>query len=143
MNAKKVLLILFFMASSSQVFALFGQGEDVGGVGNSACKPPKFTKFTPAHLAVVAPQSEISFLASESTNPKTIAVTAKKKPVEVVSKEVLGGFLISGKLPSSLSDMYARIEIRGATTSGCAGNGGWLLKIDKPVSEEGASADTE
>ena len=130
MNANKILLILVFFTSSSHVLAFFGQGADVGGVGQGGCKPPVFTKFSPKNLAVVAPEAEISFMASNSTNLKTLTVTAKKKPVELVSKEVLGGFLVSGKLPSSLSGMYARIQVDGATIDGCPGSGGWLLKIE-------------
>ena len=95
-----------------------------------ACKKPEMSQFTPAHLAVVAPQSEFSFKASALTNPESIQVDVKKQAVEVIIKQQGNAYLITGTLPAELQDTYARVNINATGTNGCKGSDGWLLKIE-------------
>ncbi|MBL4608630.1 MAG: hypothetical protein JKY01_12490 [Pseudomonadales bacterium] len=143
MKIRKFILFVVFIILGSQVFAFFSQGSDVGGVGGASCVQPKFKKMYPENLSVVTPQSEISFVVSKSANPKTIVVTAKKKPIELVVKESSDGYIVSGKLPDSLSGTYARVEVKGSTVAGCPGNVGWMLKIDSIAATGGSSEATE
>ena len=126
MKTYKFLATFIFTVSSSSVFAFYG-GSTVGGM--KSCEPPELDKFTPAHLSVVIPQSEFSFTASKKISPQSIAVTAKKQAVEITVDESDEGYVVSGKLPVSLNNTYARIEIKAVTAAGCKGGSGWLLNI--------------
>lgn len=95
-----------------------------------ACKKPDLSQFTPAHLAIVAPQSEFSFKASVLTNPDSIQVNVKKQAVQVTVKQEGNAYLITGTLPAELQDTYARVNISATGTNGCKGSDGWLLKIE-------------
>ena len=88
------------------------------------------SQFTPAHLAVVAPQSEFSFKVSALTNPDSIQVNVKKLPVSVTIKQEGNAYLITGTLPATLQDTYARVNINATGTNGCEVKDGWLLKIE-------------
>lgn len=123
MELTKSIVVLILTVSSSNVFA-YGSSSS-----KKACKKPKLTQFSPAHLSAVAPQSEFSFWASGSTNPDTIVVSVKKHAVDVVIKKANGGYSVAGKLPSSLNDTHARININVTGTNNCKTNNGWLLKI--------------
>ena len=122
----KFLAAFIFVASSSNVLAFYGGGQ-AGAM--KSCEPPQLDKFTPAHLSVVIPQSEFSFVASKKISPESIVVSAKKQAVEVTIDQTEDGYIVSGKLPSSLNNTYARIEIKATTAAGCKGNKGWLLNI--------------
>lgn len=126
MNARKISTIFLFIIFSSNVFAFYGGGT-VGGM--SSCESPELTEFKPPHLSVVTPQSEFSFRASKTVSPRSIVVSAKKKAVEMTVDKTDDGYIVSGKLPQSLNNTYARIEIGAATVAGCKGNNGWLLNI--------------
>ena len=77
MNITKLMIVFIFAIFSTNALA-YGSSSS-----KKACKKPKFTQFTPEHLAVVAPQSEFSFLASALTNPETIVVSVKKQAVKI------------------------------------------------------------
>lgn len=104
-----------------------------GGGGSSstkACAKPKFSEFTPAEKAEAKAGSEFSFIASANTYPDSISVTVKDIPVTLNVNDKNGtAFKVSGKLPDSLKDNYARISINAEGANKCKGTGGWLLKI--------------
>ena len=101
-----------------------------GGSGTtSACKKPKFSDFNPVHLAEVAPESGFSFVANKYTQESELTVTVKKKPVVVQVTPQSGGLLVTGQLPMGLAGNYARIVITAKSSSGCKGQGGWLIKV--------------
>lgn len=126
MNKNKLLAVLVFAALSSNASAFYGGGQ---AGATKSCELPKLSTFTPAHLAVVKPKTSFSFTASKKIDPRSIKVSAKRLPVDVTVTETEKGYMISGKLPDSLSNTYARIDIKATTTSGCMGNEGWLLNI--------------
>jgi hypothetical protein len=51
--------------------------------------------------------------------PATLKVTPKNE----------GGFQVSGTIPASLINVYARIAITADGQNNCKGEGGWLVKI--------------
>lgn len=118
-------MVFVFTLLSTSVLAYGG-----GSSEEKACDKPSFTEFTPAHLAVVSAQSEFSFLASALTNPKTIDVSVKKITVEVEIEETNMGYLVTGTLPESLQNTYARVSITATGTNNCMVSDGWLLKIE-------------
>ena len=94
-----------------------------------SCTKPKFSEFVPADKSEVAAQSDFSFTASAATYPESIQVTVKKQPVAIRVTEKNGAYRITGKLPDSLRNTYARIDIGAEGPNQCKGSGGWLVKI--------------
>ncbi|MDD2722725.1 MAG: hypothetical protein PHH59_01710 [Methylovulum sp.] len=116
---------LIFMLLSSTCWAYGG-----GGGGGKACAKPKFTDFIPAEHTEIAANAGFSFTASPNTYPTTIKVTIKDLPVTIqVNAENEGSFKVTGTLPPSLKNTYARIAISADGQSNCTGTGGWLVKI--------------
>ena len=125
MNINKLIMVFVLTVFSSNLLA-YGSSSS----SKKACTKPKFTQFTPPHLAVVAAQSEFSFQASMLTNPDTIKVSVKKIPVEITINKANNAYSVSGKLPESLTGTYARIKIDANGTNNCKGSDGWLLNIE-------------
>jgi hypothetical protein len=125
MNITKLMIVFIFAIFSTHALA-YGSSSS----SKKACNKPKFTQFTPPHLAVVEPQSEFSFLTSALANPETIAVSVKKQAVEIVINKTNTGYLVTGTLPASLQGTHARVDIKATGTNNCKGNDGWLLKIE-------------
>lgn len=98
--------------------------------GTKACTKPKFSDFIPAENAEIAADSPFSFTASKNTYPSTIKVTVKDMPAMInVTPDNDGSFRISGTLPGTLADTYARIAITADGQGNCKGSGGWLVKV--------------
>jgi hypothetical protein len=101
-----------------------------GGDSMSTCLKPHLSKFLPAHLATVSPGSEFSFVAFNINKPENISVTVKKIPVETTSEFKDPFYVVKGKLPESLKNTAARINIKvSGKTSHCEAENGWLVKI--------------
>ncbi len=97
--------------------------------GTGVCKP-QLSKFIPAHLTTVIPGAEFSFIAHNVPNADQISITVKNIPVEFESEFKDPYFIIKSKLPASLHDTYARINIKvKAKYSECEAESGWLLNI--------------
>ena len=126
MKTLKFLMVFIFIALSANVFAGYGSSSSSS---KKSCKPPTIIQYTPAHLSVVSSNSDFSIEVSSLTVPKSIEVTIKDLPIEVVITESKKGYLISGKLPESLKDTFARVEIRAKGTNRCKLSEGWLLNI--------------
>lgn len=101
------------------------------GSGSGVCKKVNFSEFSPVNNSVVAPQSEFSFYASESTFPNSIKVTIKGQSVPVTVVQKQSGYKVSGKLPNSLKGVYAKINIDAKGAAQCEVSDGWLVKVTK------------
>jgi len=136
---KPRLLVIFFIISFFTIGAVNASehhsghgGGSKGGGGSSAgaCGKPHLGKFLPPHLATVTPEAEFSFLVFNIDKPEQIAVTVKNIPVDVTAEFKDPYYLIKGKLPASLVNTAARINIRvRAKSPHCEAEDGWLLKI--------------
>lgn len=124
------------------VFA--GNALAYGDDSDKKCKKPKFRTFEPVRLSEVDPESEISFHVSNWADPESITAEAKKTPMEVSVVDKMNFFVVTAKLPASLSDTYARIHITAkALDGGCFGQDGWLLKIKPAAAVADAEASAE
>ncbi|MGR8997869.1 MAG: hypothetical protein ACU88J_02320 [Gammaproteobacteria bacterium] len=108
-----------------------GHGGGSGGGGSAGtCGKPHLGKFMPPHLATIAPEGEFSFIVSNIDKPEQIAVTIKNIPVEVAAEYKDPFYLIKGKIPASLVNTAARINIKvSAKSPHCEAENGWLLKV--------------
>jgi hypothetical protein len=125
MNISKVIIIFILTAFSANTWA-YGSSSS----SKKACNKPNFTQFTPAHLEVVQPQSKFSLLISASVDPETIKVSVKKIAVDVAINKINNSYQVSGVLPESLTNTYARVVIKATGINSCKGDAGWLLKIE-------------
>jgi hypothetical protein len=98
---------------------------------SKSCTKPSFSEFSPVDKAEVAPQSAFSFIASSTTNPKTIAVDIKKQGVTITVTPKGQSYQVSGKLPVGLKATIARINITAESPSNCKASDGWLIKISE------------
>jgi hypothetical protein len=96
----------------------------------SDCIRPHFDKVDPPHLSTVAPGSEFSFIVFNIDKPEQVSVTVKKQPVEVSTEFKDPFYVVKGKLPDSLKDTAARIDVKVTSKyTACKAEDGWLLKI--------------
>lgn len=136
---KPKLPVIFFIISFLTIGAASasehhsGHGGGSGGGGGStagSCMKPHLGKFMPPHLATIAPEAEFSFLAFNIDKPEQISVTVKNIPVEITAEYKDPYYLIKGKIPASLNNTAARINIKvSAKSPHCETENGWLLKI--------------
>jgi len=127
MKLKNMLWLAAILVIPANVWAY---GEGVGsGSGSGACKKVNFSEFSPINNAEVAPQSEFSFYASESTFPKSIKVTIKGQSVPITVVEKQNGYKVSGKLPDTLRGAFAKINIDARGINQCEVTDGWLIKV--------------
>ena len=124
MKSYNPLWILMLMVATSNVWA-YGSSSS----SKKACNKPKFSEFVPANNAEVSAKSAFSFVASANTNPESIIVMIKDRPVAVTVKPINQGFQVTGTLPETLKGNFARISISADGPSQCKGSDGWLVKI--------------
>lgn len=106
-----------------------GHGGGNGG-GGADCIKAKISRYTPEHLATVAPGSEFSFAASGSNGPGHIHVSIKQQPIVVTVEDKDTFYLVKGKLPEEIKNSVVRISVSlKAKVSRCDAEGGWLLKV--------------
>lgn len=121
----RLCLPLLFLSITTNAWA-YGSSSS-----SKSCAKPKFSEFVPADKAEVAAASDFSFTASANAYPESIKVTVKKQPVAINVTEINGVYRVTGKLPDSLRNTYARININAEGPSRCQGSGGWLIKISQ------------
>jgi hypothetical protein len=134
MNKSKLLTLLFVAFNISVAHAEMTHGAHGGkGGGTSAsCEKPVLSKLLPVHLALVSPNSEFSFRVLNIQNPEQIAVTVKNIPVQIAADFKDPYYAVSAKLPDSLRNTVARIEIKvSGKSSHCEAEKGWLVKISE------------
>ncbi|MGZ8137552.1 MAG: hypothetical protein ACXW1W_15140 [Methylococcaceae bacterium] len=134
MRKTTLLAITFFLATSvasaSEHHSGHGGGAMGGGGSGQGCTKPHLAKFLPEHLATVVPGATFSFIALNIYKPEQISVTVKNIPVEIETEFKDPYYLVTGKLPESLHNTAARINIKvTAKTPRCEAENGWLLKI--------------
>lgn len=130
----KIFLIISFLtmsaANAAEHHSGHGGGSGGGGGGGGTCGKPQLGKFLPPHLATIAPEGEFSFRVNNIGKPEQITVTVKNIPVKVTAEFKDPYYLIKGKIPASLVDTAARINIKvSAKSPHCEAENGWLLKI--------------
>ena len=111
-----------------------GHGGHGGGSGSGGtdCIKAKISRYTPEHLAPVAPGSEFSFAASGSNGPGHIHVSIKQQPIEVTIEDKDTFYLVKGKLPKEIKNSVVRISVSlKSKFSRCDAEGGWLLKVSE------------
>ncbi len=138
MKTPRLLVIIFMIsfftygaATASEHHSGHGGGQSGGG-GSSAgsCGKPQLGKFLPPHLATIAPQGKFTFLVFNIDKPEQVAVTVKNMPVEVTAEFKDPYYLFTGKMPASLVNTAARINVKvSAKSPHCEAEDGWLLKI--------------
>ncbi|PKM12383.1 MAG: hypothetical protein CVV13_05715 [Gammaproteobacteria bacterium HGW-Gammaproteobacteria-3] len=116
-------LMLIGMAVTANVWA-YGSSSST-----RSCTKPKFSQFMPADKSEVAAQSAFSFVASAATYPESIEVTVKQQAVKINIVKTKAFYQVTGHLPSTLHNTYARISIKAEGPSQCQGSDGWLVKI--------------
>lgn len=132
MKKSRYSLAKIFLGFAALVFAcsvIAAEEEDDEKKKN--CKKPKFYDFTPKHLSVVAPESEISFKVARVKSPESVKVDTKKIPLKLTAENKDLYYLMSAKLPAELRGTYARVNVRAIGDGGCHVEDGWLLKISE------------
>lgn len=136
--SKRKLLVLFFtfaclsITEAAEMHSGHGGSAAAGssGVTSANCVKPHLSKFSPAHLSTVSPESEFSFVAFNINKPNQIEVTVKNIVVEMNAEFKDPFYIISGKLPATLVNTAARINVKvKAKSPHCETEGGWLIKI--------------
>ncbi|MGH8558528.1 MAG: hypothetical protein ACRESZ_13920 [Methylococcales bacterium] len=119
---KKSAVFLVLAIAATNVWS-FG-----GGGGNPAkCVEPKFKNIKPPK--VIAPGGELSFTASDNTDPSSIKVIIKGHPIDLDVKDHYG-FQVKGNMPAELTDGYALIKITAnSRPESCVARDSWLVKI--------------
>ncbi|MDP2902627.1 MAG: hypothetical protein Q8N96_05915 [Methylovulum sp.] len=127
-----ILFVLFAVGAADATEHHSGHGAVTGGggAGGGGCMKPHLTKFLPAHLETVVPGAGFSFIALNVNKPEQISVTVKTIPVALTTEFKDPYYLVKGKLPESLVNTVARINIKvSAKSPHCEAENGWLLKI--------------
>jgi hypothetical protein len=98
--------------------------------GGTSCVRPVLSKMKPAHLSTVTPGSEFSFVVSNIDDPDQVSVQVKKLDVDIVAEFKDPFYVVKGKIPDSLSNTAARVDVKiDSKVSSCRAAEGWLLKI--------------
>ncbi|ASF47061.1 hypothetical protein [Methylovulum psychrotolerans] len=125
-------LLAMGTAQATEHHSGHGGGAMGGGGGGGACMKPKLAKFFPENMATAAPESEISFVVININHPDQIEVTIKGIEVEAQAEFKDPFYLVKAKLPASLRNTVARINVKvNAKSPHCENTAGWLVKISE------------
>ncbi|MBU2568626.1 MAG: hypothetical protein KJ725_01080 [Gammaproteobacteria bacterium] len=125
-------LLLQFSSVHAQGNSSMHDGHGAGGGGGSACQKLRINKnkLVPAHLAEVAPESDITFNAFGFDKPENLEVTVKKIPIAITTEFKDPFYVVRGKLPPELKGTHARINVKlRSPIIKCISEDGWLVKI--------------
>jgi hypothetical protein len=137
MNKLKLLVVFFVtfnlnIANAVDHSAHGGASSGSGSGSASTCEKPHLSNFLPVNLALVAPHSEFSFRVSNIQHPDQIVATVKNIPVEISAEFKDPFYAVTAKLPDSLRNTVARINIKvNSKSSHCEAENGWLVKISE------------
>ena len=128
-----VLLTFLFTSAYAAMDHSGHQGMGMGGESSgSACIHPHLDKTKPEKLATVAPGSEFSFVVFNIDNPEQVSVTVKNQPVEIDTEFKDPFYVVKGKIPDTLKNTAARIDVKVASKfASCRLQEGWLIKISE------------
>jgi hypothetical protein len=124
---KSMLFMLLLLVNAS----VFAYGPDAD---KQACKKPHYTDFSlPVYQQPenkeIPPESEFSFRISSWSDPGTLKLTAKDKPLEYTIRSTSTFHEIKSRLPAEYTGKYVRINSRVDAVLGCYEQIGWLLKV--------------
>ncbi|MBM4207557.1 MAG: hypothetical protein FJ190_05890 [Gammaproteobacteria bacterium] len=109
-----------------------GAGARGADKGSAQCVRPTLSKMQPAHLATVAPGSAFSFVLSNADDPEQVFVQVKREPVEIAMEFKDPFYIVSGKIPATLKNTAARIDVKiDSKIPSCRAEEGWLVKISE------------
>jgi hypothetical protein len=136
---KSMLMAVLALCSLSTAYAVDhsahrgpASGASGGGATMGTCMKAKISNFSPDHLAKVIPESEVSFRVMNIEKPNQVSMTIKEIPVETSAEFKDPYFLVKAKLPASLRNTAARINVRiDAKAPHCEAEGGWLVLISE------------
>jgi hypothetical protein len=138
MNKSKLLALFFAVFNMSVANAAMDHSAHGGGGSGKAstasnCEKPHVSNFLPPKLSLLAPGAQFSFRAINVPDPEQqISVTVKNIPVQIVAEFKDPFYDIKAKLPDSLRNTVARINIKvSGKTSHCEAEDGWLVKISE------------
>jgi len=124
------ILVLSLFSVNSMATGKHGESSKGGSAFGRACKTTIIDHTKPANRAKVAPQSEISFWVKGIEDSSLVEVTAKKIPMTFSIEEKVNTFVFRGKLPASLVDTAARINVE-VHHKKCPAEKGWLVLISE------------
>lgn len=131
---KMLLLATLFAVSLPDAHATSHHGGHRGksNTWSTNCLHPRLDKLQPERLATVAPGAAFSFLIYNIEDPKHVSVEVKRQPVDVTFELKDSFYVVKGKLPDSLSNTAARIDVKvNAKARSCRSADGWLIKISE------------
>jgi hypothetical protein len=133
---KMPLLIALFTCSLFDAHAAMDhsrhRGNGNAAMGGVSCVRPQLSKMQPAHLSTVAPGSAFSFVVSNLDDPEQVSVQIKKQDVDVVTEFKDPFYVVKGKIPDSLHNTAARVDVKiDSKIPSCRAADGWLLKISE------------
>ncbi|MEQ1486271.1 hypothetical protein [Methyloglobulus sp.] len=127
-----MLAVILFDANAAMDHSGHGGGGSGNGGSDVTCMHPRLDRIQPAHLATVAPGSGFSFVVFNIDNPKLVSVMVKQKPVEIETEFKDPFYIVRGKIPDSLRNTAARIDVKiDAKYNPCKATQGWLVKISE------------
>lgn len=127
MKLHKILLMAVVLIVPASAWAYGDSAGSSSGAG--ICAKVNFSEFSPVNNSEVAPHSEFSFYASESTIPNSIKVTIKGQSVPVTVVQKQSGYKVSGKLPDTVRGAFAKINVDARGIAQCEVSTGWLVKV--------------
>jgi hypothetical protein len=128
-KALKAALLIAAVLFNGAAFAYSSEGET-----EEICKKPKFMNFSlPEYKAPekteVAPESELTFMISSWSDPKTLKLTAKNQALPFTVETTSSFYRIKTKLPAAFNGNFVRINASVKAALGCDDQMGWLVKV--------------
>jgi hypothetical protein len=125
----KAALLIAAVLFNGAAFAYSSEGET-----EELCKKPKFMNFSlPVYKAPekteVAPESELTFMISAWSDPKTLKLTAKNQNLPFTVETTSSFHRIKAKLPAAFNGSFVRINASVKAVLGCDDQMGWLVKV--------------
>lgn len=125
----KAALLIAAVLFNGAAFAYSSEGET-----EEVCKKPKFMNFSlPVYKmpekTEVAPESELTFMISPWSDPKTLKLTAKNQNLPFNVESTSSFHRIKAKLPTAFNGSFVRINASVKAVLGCDDQMGWLVKV--------------